>query len=288
MKLSTSMGAQIREMGLDAFRYLSEIGFDCVDYDMPFYDGDKPNPDIYNTDIKEFEKYFLNVKKAADDAGIEIFQTHAPFHVYNADKGLFDCRIEEIKYAIIATSILGSKYTVVHPAQPCFFDPDTNPAYAKEVNYYLFEKLIPTAEKYGVKLALENMPGKGVPTSTADWLIEYIDMMDSDYMVACLDTGHANCAEEQNIVEFAKKLGDRLAVLHLADNTWGRADEHYIPYLGTINIWEDFIHTLKDIGYKGTLNLESGSFISKLPKELHDDACRMSFKVLKVLDGFSK
>ena len=286
MKLSTAMEIQIEMYGEKAFEYLKNIGFDAVDYNMPFYDADKPNPEIYNTNIQEFEKYFLNVKKLSKEADIEIFQTHAPYHVYNADKKLFECRIEEIKYAIRATAVLGAKYTVVHPAQPCFFDPDKNPGFTKELNYSLFEKLIPTAEEYGVLLALENMPGQGVPTSTPEMLIDYIDMMGSDAVVACLDTGHAHLAGE-NIANFARRLGNRLKVLHLADNC-GRMDEHYIPYVGTIGIWDEFMKTLKEVGYDGSLNLEAGTYVRELPEELRDDAVKISLGVLKNLSKLMK
>lgn len=287
MKLSTALGKEYFELyGDKIYENIKSIGFDCIDYNMPFYDGDKPNPEIYNTNMTDFEKYFLDEKKKIEQAGLYVGQTHSPYHVYNKDRELFDCRIEEIKYSIIATAVMGCEYTVVHPAQPCWFDPDKDPQFTRSVNKYLFEKLIPVAKEYGVKLALENMPGAGVPTASPQCLIEYIDMMKSDSMVACLDTGHANLAGE-NICSFAQQLGDRLCVLHLHDNC-GRMDEHYVPFLGLIGCWKEFISTLHKINYNGTLNLECGTFVARMPIALRDDAIKMSYKTLVSLTELSE
>lgn len=289
MRLSTEIGVEYKKSGAEkAFEFIRTVGYECVDYNMPFYSGDSPNPSIYETNRNYFEKFFEDERKYAENAGISIYQTHAPYHTYHKDPALFACRIEEIKYSIIATAILGAEYTVMHCAQPCGFLPDRQPEVTKQINYELLSKLLPVAQEYGVKIALENMPGDGVPTATPDSLIEYIDMMNSEYLVACLDTGHANLTGGaktsigENIVGFAKKLGKRLKVLHINDNC-GRLDEHYPPFLGTIPNWKEFMQTLKDIGYEGTLNTEAGSFVRKMPLDLQEDARRLSYGMLKAL-----
>ncbi len=289
MKYSTEIAYEYRHFGPElAFEKIRSIGYDCVDYNMPFYNADKPNKDIYNTSLTEFENYFQRDRKLAENAGIEIYQTHAPYHTWSKDPELYACRIEEMTYSILATALLGSKYMVLHPAQPNWFLPDPDPAGTREINFALFSQLIPVAEKYDVYLALENMPTAGVPTATPDSLIDYIDMMESDRMVACLDTGHANLTGGfettigENIAEYVRKLGPRLKALHVNDNC-GRLDEHYIPFLGTIPNWKEFMDALRAIGYTGTLNMESGSFVAKLPEEFWLEAKTLSFKSLKKL-----
>ncbi len=285
MKLSTGISPAHYEMyGDKVYEEIRKVGFESIDYNMPFYDGDLPNLEIYNTNIKEFEDFFKNEKIKIQDSGLVVGQTHSPYHVYHKDDKLFECRIEEIKYSIRATAILGTKYTVIHPAQPCFFDPDDNPERTREINFRMLEKLIPVAEEYDIKIALENMPGEGVPTSTPEMLVDYIDMMDSDRVVACLDTGHANLAK-QNIVDFAKKLGSRTKTLHLHDNN-GRMDDHYVPFLGLIGCWEEFMKTLKEAGYDGNINLESDTFINRLPNVLRKNAMEISFGAAKLLKEF--
>lgn len=153
----------------------------------------------------------------------------------------------------------------------------------RAVNNYVFEKILPTAEEYNVLVALENMPG--VPfkpdelnpvTSRPETLIEYIEMMDSPYLGACLDTGHANCAGIP-AGAFARMLGKRLKALHLHDN-FAKIDAHSLLYTGSIN-WKDLAAALKEIGYSGSLSLEWR--VGGFPKEYMVNAEKFAFETLK-------
>ena len=101
-------------------------------------------------------------------------------------------------------------------------------------------------------------------------------MMNSPFLVACLDTGHANCAGIA-AGKFARILGDRLKVLHIHDNM-AKSDAHALPFTGTID-WKDFGAALKEIGYSGALSLEwrNGGF----PGDYLIDAEKFAFQTLK-------
>ncbi|MBP5767054.1 MAG: sugar phosphate isomerase/epimerase, partial [Clostridia bacterium] len=71
----------------------------------------------------------------------------------------------------------------------------------------------------------------------------------------CLDTGHcAVCGVKAG--DAVRETGkEYLAVLHVHDNN-GRGDFHWLPYFGVID-WRDFTAALKEIGYDGSLSLET-------------------------------
>ena len=115
------------------------------------------------------------------------------------------------------------------------------------------------------------MPLGRVPTGRPEQHCEYIDMMNSDHFVACLDTGHANITGIAPAA-FARALGSRLKTLHIHDNLGlnphceGWSDMHTAPYLGNID-WTDFIHALSEIGYDGTLSYETDTFLARQTKD---------------------
>ena len=70
-------------------------------------------------------------------------------------------------------------------------------------------------------------------------------------------------------------------MLHVHDND-GMSDAHTAPYLGVCN-WERFIKGIREVGYKGTLNFETGGFNGKFPKALVPDALKMLGSTAKYL-----
>ena len=129
-----------------------------------------------------------------------------------------------------------------------------------EKNVKIFKSHIPVAEKYGMKLLIENTGWtvNGTNLSTADDLNEMLDRIDHPLFGVCWDTGHANLCNLDQYAEL-KKLGSRLLGLHVHDNLGGvRApgcDMHLYPYWGNIN-FDGVISALLEIGYKGTFNFE--------------------------------
>ena len=87
-------------------------------------------------------------------------------------------------------------------------------------------------------------------------LIRYVDTLDSEYMVACLDLGHVGLPERDDTVQdFIRALGhDRLKALHVHDNDYV-TDAHLLPYLGKMD-WAEITQALADIDYDGNLTYE--------------------------------
>ncbi len=113
----------------------------------------------------------------------------------------------------------------------------------------------------GIRVCLENL--KGI-FATADELNGIIDRLDDTCFGICLDTGHLNLCDGDQ-VSFIRKAGKRLGALHIADNE-GERDQHMMPY-GKGNVkWDLVVKTLREIGYSELFNLEiPGERLAPLP-----------------------
>ena len=263
------------------FKLLKDCGFSAADYNGACCKKDFFGHRIYDFSDKEFDAYFDKVKNAADKYGIDIAQTHATFECVfpRGDAGEYE------KYCIIrcvrATSILGAPIMVTHPLSPNSFE-EESPSERRatmRLNREFFTDLLEEAHKYGVKIALENMPGVKALTGSTEYLAEYLDMMKSDIFGVCLDTGHAHCSGH-SCADMARAFADRLFCLHIHDNHGPNpkyADEHLPVGLGSID-WDAFFTALRDINYAGTINLENEWY--KIPAETLSDACKLDAKIV--------
>lgn len=111
-------------------------------------------------------------------------------------------------------------------------------------------KLIDYAGPRGVKIALE--PLNRYETSvfnTTEQLMDMIDGLDPNVVGLNLDTYHMNI-EERSIGGGLRLAGDRLLHLQVCGNDRGAPGGDHTP-------WEEIFSTLKDIGYRGVLGIES-------------------------------
>ncbi len=259
------------------FRGLKACGFDAVDYNGACCDLENFN--IYNKSEKEFKEYFENIKKLSKETGLVIGQTHAPFSCLYKDDQEGRFLWDAIKRCVEATYIAGSEIMVIHPMLPFGFEDETpeQREIAKKINVKLFSEVLEEAEKFGVNIALENMPCKGSDTCNAQYLLEYMELLDSDRFSICVDTGHGNLWG-YNPAELIKDVSKYISCIHLHDNRcW---DDHLFIGGGTID-WDSVFTALKDGGYKGNFNLESAW--KHYPYELMLEACAVEAKHARYL-----
>ena len=96
---------------------------------------------------------------------------------------------------------------------------------------------------------------------------DYMEMLDSEWFVACLDIGHCtvtNHCPEDLIRTLGKK---HLHLLHVHD-TDGKADLHTLPFQSSATDWEAVTDALAEIGYEGALTLEADNFHGRFPAGL--------------------
>ena len=279
MIISTQTCCMSRAFGdFEAIKKLADVGFDALDYSL--FDLVNPEHPLHGN---HFEKYALELKQSAAEYGIFFNQTHAPFPSYQFDKEEYNKKIFPLLVRSIAvTSVIGAEHVVIHPIA------HKDKSLQKNFNLELYNKLLPYCKEYHVKIALENMWGHGenntiVPNvcSLPEEFADYVDSLDPNYFLACLDLGHAGLVGE-TAEHMIRVLGhNRLKALHIHDNDH-LSDMHTLPFLQKMN-WVEIAKALKEIDYSGELTFEADNFYSKFPCEMYDLLSKVMFETGKHL-----
>ena len=99
---------------------------------------------------------------------------------------------------------------------------------------------------------------KNVPAACSDEISfkEHLDAVNDDYLVACVDIGHAEMdGLNTSAAKMILTLGDKVKCLHIHDNDLHN-DSHLIPFSMNIDFGE-VVRALKIINYGGYLTLEA-------------------------------
>ena len=283
MILSTTTCVLDKKFGQEkAIEIIARAGFDAVDLSLCDMRDDK---NIFNgEDYIDVAKSQVNVAKRY---GIRFNQAHAYFPSSFNDEEKTRLAFKKIIRGIEIASVVGAKIIVVHPMQHLYYPEGKNPEILKEMNFKFYKSLIPYCEKYGISIAIENMWQRSkvnnvIIDSTCSCgpeFCEYVDMIGSEWMTACLDLGHCGLVGllPQNMI---RELGhDRLGALHVHDNN-GRDDNHVepmAPFVSTID-WEEVCKALAEINYKGDFTFEAEQTfknaneytVDAFTKSLHD------------------
>lgn len=258
MKISTEIASAAKIIGEEkAVEYIAKAGFDAWDFSMfSMCKYDWGTNSVLATDHPLSSDNYLafarKLKQIGLDNGIHCNQSHAPFPVYNKDIRSY------LKRAIECTAEAGGKICVIHP---------DNYKGPKE-NAEMYNELLPFAKKCGVKIATENMwnwdkqkdHSSFAACATPKSFCEHIDVINDDFMVACLDIGHAEMkGSDTTAPEMIKALGHRLQALHLHDNDCWH-DSHQIPFSMDI-VFDSVVKALKEINYKGYFTLEADQYL---------------------------
>jgi sugar phosphate isomerase/epimerase len=122
------------------------------------------------------------------------------------------------------------------------------------------EELHALAEPLGVRLAVELIANE---LSRAASLVHFIeDVVDLAGVGICLDTGHA--ALEGDAADAIEVVSEHLFALEAAD-TRGRADDHLLPFDGSID-WPSTLTTLQKVGFEGVITLEPAA--TAIPRDV--------------------
>ncbi|MFH1085536.1 MAG: sugar phosphate isomerase/epimerase [Chloroflexota bacterium] len=170
---------------------------------------------------------------------------------------------EEIRLASVAVGLttieqaaaLGAELVIVHANKPNgdFTPEGVGASWARSRASLV--ALAEHAGRFGVKLALENLPARGTPRPTAkmEQVLALIDGL-GDHVGVCLDAGHSN-ANGLSAADDARIAGAKLWALHIQDNDGLGEDQHWIPGQGTTD-WAAFLRALDEIGFTGLLTFE--------------------------------
>jgi len=207
------------------------------------------------------DERLLEIRRIFEEAGIEIHSVHSPSSklLISPDPALRTQLVEKFSKLIRHLSAVGVGIMVFHGGQ---VEDENHLALAFSLALESLEHLVKVAEEHRVVLALENGSyHEGFPRGFC-WnsriLSKLLDSIDSPWLKACFDTGHAHLNERthETIKDAVRNLGDRIVTIHMQDNDEA-ADLHLQAGYGTID-WDEFVKALKDIGYDHPITLESG------------------------------
>lgn len=286
MLLSTTTEFSARKISeKDAIELIANAGFSA--YDMSLFELTRNDEYHFNRD--DYVKTAKELRAFADSLGIVCNQSHAPFPSSVGDREKDKEIYEKIIRAMEIASILGAKIIVVHPKQHLNYA--EHPEELFEMNVEFYRSLVPYCEKFGIKVAVENMwqcnNGNNVPsdsTCSRAWeFCKYLDAIDSEWIVGCLDIGHVSLMKA-DIPEFIRKMGNkRLQALHIHDTDF-KSDKHTLPFMEKI----DYIAVCKalaEIDYKGDFTYEADAFYRGKPIELYPATAKYMCEVGKYLVG---
>ena len=266
MKVVASTEFVFERFGYEkGMKLLKEAGHDCLD--LSLFDNIKNCYDLFDGDDwrEKAEKFMETAKRE----GITFTQSHAPFPSnVEGDDEATEKIFATIVHAIEVAGMMGVKSIIVHPKKYA----DNGNHWEENKEFYV--SLIPYAEKAGVRVAVENMWGRDlkrgyiVPSAFAfaEDLKAFVREINSEWIVTCLDLGHAALVGREPEDEI-RILGEDLYALHIHDTDY-KADLHTLPYHGKHN-WENICAALKEINYKGEFNFETGMTLRAIPDELY-------------------
>ncbi|MBP3329599.1 MAG: sugar phosphate isomerase/epimerase [Clostridia bacterium] len=266
-----------------ALDLIADAGFDGYDYSA-FHMKDDSSP-MNGENYMDLAK---KIKAKADERGLKCYQAHAPFPSAKKDDKVFNAGIKEkIIRSMEIAAFLGAEMIVVHPMQHLPYTMNAEKLY--ELNMAFYRSLIPYAEKFGIKIAVENMfQGDknrdvcfdGVCADGREFK-KYIDDLNSSYITGCLDLGHCGlCGREAQ--DMLRILGaERITCLHIHDNDYFK-DKHTLPCTMSMN-WDEICKALAEIGYKGHFTFESDNFLKRYDDEFIPTALRFMYDTAKYL-----
>lgn len=173
------------------------------------------------------------------------------------DASLHEKVLANQKRVIDIASEVNADVLVIHPGDSQFVSGNPSVSAMREQTIRTLEKLLPYAEKHGIRIALENIIA---PSDCAAEILDVLEYFHSPSLVCCYDTGHAHVMEDAagkdpaNVCEYIRhtlwhdhlclepqkvleRLSPYIVTAHVHDNN-GYSDEHKLPGSGTID-WKD-------------------------------------------------
>ncbi len=269
--------------GENLYKKCKEFGFDAIDCRMLT----DTTSEIYSLSEKEIIALHKKERALADEAGVELVQTHAPFGGQPRDvtREEREKHLAWMKRSLRCSSILGVSLWVIHPLTPRG-DRDLATGgveETREINLDFFTKLLPVARENGITICLENMPWPEFSISSPDEIHEMVDTVNDEYFKMCLDTGHNNIySKGVSAGDQVRAHQDVLRAIHVHDNN-GKQDQHRIPYDGFVD-WSDFGAALRGIDFAGPFTYECVPS-SRLPLEFFEEELRIQRRMADYILG---
>ncbi len=197
-------------------------------------------------DIKEEGKKFAEFAK---ELGVELSQGHLSYEA----KPCKPEGMEFLKKQIDLFQAIGIKNAVLH-LDSFEWKNGLSREEMVDQNHKALKELLDYISGTDMVICLENLLNEHIVNSIED-LMYFIDSFNSENLGICLDTGHLNLTDKDQ-VRFIRTGGKHIKALHLANNDGYSGDQHLMPYTcGNVD-FVSVIREMKKLGYEGLYNLE--------------------------------
>ena len=264
---------------------LSSAGYDAIDLSL-FQMSDDNNEfcrDGYRARAIQLGDY-------AKSRGVFFNQSHTPFSFNWKNPNEVEERlIPRTIQALEVSALAGCKIAVVHPVHHEEYLGHEEERFEQNMKFY--RGLLPYAKEYDIKIALENMFQRekkrkilGADTcSDPKEFVRYVDELDDEHFVACLDLGHCGVVGEEAYNAIRILGHDRLKALHVHDNDYTN-DMHMLPGIGKMD-WEEIMKALAEIRYDGEFTYEADRFFISMPPAMMPNAVTLMVDMGRYLIG---
>ena len=290
--VSTKFAESSREgvLGIcEGFELIKNAGFDAIEVDLSRGIGSA----ALRSD--NWKDGMISIRNAAKDAGLEIISAHAPHdpRLYipeveptAEERARFDAQLAR---SAEAAHILGADILVVHPVDD-LINAEYDGAVNLETNKKYLGGVFAEAEKYGIKLAVENVYYSSeyrLRRRYGESAEDVIKLADAIGAGVCWNCGHAHPVTMDQ-ARAVKKIGERMILMHLSDSR-GHTDAGLPPMIGGGNIkWEQLMPAVAELGYDGYAVLTAESYLPAMPKALQPDAAAFARTVCRRLEELAR
>jgi sugar phosphate isomerase/epimerase len=198
----------------------------------------------------------------ADAGGLTLSSVHAPvaesfsggryglpLNLASPDAPTRERALDEATHALHIARRLPFAVFVVHLGLERGAQPGEN---SRDAARRSVTTLAETGRPLGVQVAVELI---GNELSKPGPLVHFVEeVLDAGAATICLDLGHAHLTRD--LVDAIETVSEHIALVHAHDNG-GRADDHLLPFDGTID-WPSAMTALQKVGYEGPIVLEAG------------------------------
>lgn len=262
------------------FELMKKCGFDCADYSGLL----SPASEFGMLDGAELTAKMREVKIAADNAGVEIYQMHGPWTAPLPNLTPEERRAwtDYAKKCILASEVLGSPRYVVHPIMPFGVRGKEDPEVVYACNREFLTEICECARTVGVTVCFENMPFPWMTVHSPQHICGIINELGIDNLKMCLDTGHSLISDVEP-ADAVESFGAMIEAVHVHDNH-KQTDTHLPPFSGKAN-WNRFAEAVaKNIPETVPLMLET-TLSFDLPDDVREHLLCGYAGIAKLLAG---
>lgn len=264
---------------------LSDAGYDAID--LSLFSMAEDNSEFCR---EGYRARAIEIGNYAKSRGISFNQSHTPFAFnWKNPREVEEKLIPRTIQALEISALVGCKIAVVHPVHHEEYLGHEEERFEQNMKFY--RDLLPYAKEYDIKIALENMFqrekkrkvfGHDTCSRPAEF-VRYVDELNDEHFVACLDLGHCGVVGEEAYNAIRILGHDRLKALHVHDNDYTN-DMHMMPGLGKMD-WEEIMKALAEIRYDGEFTYEADRFFISMPHAMMPKAVSLMVEMGRYLIG---